>query len=902
MNATYSEVMFIGRESEIDLFKSLGKDGSAWILNVIGEGGTGKTRLLLEYIDSTEKAGDLVTQSPIDLYLTTNKLERGILRNIAEQLGGRYFKRFSRELARDEGSTDALEDIRDAFILDYSQLGERRVVLVFDTSEESSESARRFLRATLPLMKQTCPQTMVVIAGRPKLPSGLDNDVVSGTDHDVRELKLGGLKPHEMAEFFRRSDIRITPELLERVAQLTQGRPILIALIVDWLNQGNTVESLLDYDPIDRDRVDKFEQDLVSNILKLQDPEDRAILAMAHFYKRCDEDMLAFILHEDKGTASNLVQSLQRFSFVKYRIDRARDTSSCLLHDEMRRLVNTFVWPKFDPLEEYRKDWSCMILAYYDKLISREQDPLERQNLSIERLFYDLRCDPKTAFSNSRELYRTVVQADAHEEINTAIDGCASELTQQMRHEHELRKATALYYERSNARAASEILTRLLKEDSLEVTMAARARVILVEALAEMELAHEAIQLSHDSEAWIREQEERLATDSAFRDSLETLYGELLTNRGLATRRLLRIDDTVKAYGEALKHFSPTRDGDAVSIAKVKTQRAYAYHLQGHHQLALSDCQSAVRICETISEPVQLGYAYNVWGIVQSGQLRDEEAARQFAMALEVFSGARHKRGIALVNLAHAQMISQTNWYRNRPKGKYEIYYRPTPEQQTRTEYVRASAMFDAAIRILAEIPDYLYLCEALNDKGVVLRRQGIYLDALKTHREGLQLAQDKGFRHFEAESLRNIAVVHLLQGQNDIAWNDASKALDIAKGLEYRQSIARSQRVLADICFQRKDYSQALELALDSCRNILQRDQFSLNFTPNRKEAFFDDWASWIADMVLALPTWEVAQEKGKELLFRWSKLELGEDRSSLEARIQNALDDYVLVHKLEA
>ncbi len=53
----YCQKTFIGREKEINLFKKMLDDpiGEKWILNIIGEGGIGKTLLMKRFIEILEE-------------------------------------------------------------------------------------------------------------------------------------------------------------------------------------------------------------------------------------------------------------------------------------------------------------------------------------------------------------------------------------------------------------------------------------------------------------------------------------------------------------------------------------------------------------------------------------------------------------------------------------------------------------------------------------------------------------------------------------------------------------------------------------------------------------------------------------------------------------------------------
>ncbi len=101
-HANYSQSVFIGREAELLKIDELltHRESGKWILTLYGDGGIGKTQLLQRYVDivleSKKKSNDksLAMDKPVDLYLTAHQLEKGVLKEIANQLAPDEFRDF----------------------------------------------------------------------------------------------------------------------------------------------------------------------------------------------------------------------------------------------------------------------------------------------------------------------------------------------------------------------------------------------------------------------------------------------------------------------------------------------------------------------------------------------------------------------------------------------------------------------------------------------------------------------------------------------------------------------------------------------------------------------------------------------------------------------------------------
>lgn len=540
----YGPKIFIGREKEIELFEQMldeTKD-TKWILNIYGKGGIGKTRLLhrfIEIIENRNKKGQniLVTKKLIDFYWTSYQRELSILKEIANQLDKNQFTEFYEALEQFDKLLaqpvlpvayllrEASTKVKDYFFSSYERLKGDRIILLFDTAELASNSVKRFWEEILPLFREKNDKTLIVIAGREQLHTSFQPE-------SLQLLEVSGFSTEEVRAYFEERKVLIRPDILKKVTKLSQGRPILVALTIDWINFGFSPHDLIKY------QGDQFEQAMVERVQQLHYPEDHAILAMAHIYRRFNEEILAYILDLQDQEAARLVKTLARFSFVKYREPAPNQLGSCLLHDEMRLLINKYVWTAFDPNGSYRRDWNQKIIKYYASKIEKESDIIEIQHLSQERLFYWIYYDIEQAFKYSHDLFNNAMDrydADFMEAINTEISQVQNKLTPAMQRELKFRQAVLSHRHEKYDKAISEMI-ELIDDPACEPILKASAISRLVEFYADSGNTVQAIKYGQDGEQIIEKIQNQRQLNEIQRKRIELDFGILCNNLGYAYR------------------------------------------------------------------------------------------------------------------------------------------------------------------------------------------------------------------------------------------------------------------------------------------------------------------------------------------------------------------------------
>lgn len=887
-NSIYSNAIFIGREKEITAFKELLSDitNEKWVLHLYGPGGIGKTQLLHRFIEIAQEqqangANILFTQHPIDLYWTTNQQELGLLKSIAEQLSANLFEQFLKAVQAyeiilnrpnapsPELTHEKLSQARLAFFDAYANLKEKQILLFFDTAEVGGEAVARFWQELLPQLKKRHVGTQAIIAGRQQL--------AQLKTEQTRMLPVTTFSKSEVNTFFQEHGLEIEDDVITRIAELSYGRPILIALAVDWLRYGFQPEKLIDCSS------EEFERLMIRRIQELQSTEDQVITAMAHFYRRFDERFLGHILDKNQAEARSLIESVARFSFVKYRPPTGDQPGSCLLHDEMRELVNRYVWYELDPTHNYRQgEWNKKIISFYESLIQSERNALAQQSLQLERLFYWLSSGTKAeqlseAFAYSQSLFseaRKRRDANLMEAINREFIITNPQLTPEMQDELAFRQSLVLHSHGHYDKAIEE-LTVISDKPNTSPILLTSVRTQLLEAYVYASELPLAVEHGLKWEKWLEKLLSQPSDDKQ-KMKLEFEFGKLCNNLGLAFRSQNKLQVTIDYYKKALEHFGLAGHEAYAEIANTKNNLGFVLHRLGHDDEALSHCKSALMIRERLRSAEQLGYSYNVRAIIFVDQLREQEARASFQMAYETFDKAGSERGKGLVNIAYGRALRQLGRHIERnAQGDFN------PD---RAEYLEADRMLQEAIAIFRKLEDEPNLSEALNEYGTLLRQQHRWADAIACFSESQELADQVKNIYRVVDNLVDIAITYDYQGnKNDalmFAEKAKKKAIDERSGLEAYNLFAKAQEVVANILFEQEDYDNAFVAVADACIYLWQLDPQKSAESPAKRELYYNQMVNWASEKILKLPNQQLVNEKTSYLIERWRTEKQGDDQ----------------------
>ncbi|MDJ0702164.1 MAG: tetratricopeptide repeat protein [Leptolyngbyaceae cyanobacterium MO_188.B28] len=874
----YSPIVFVGREQELAwltqmMQASLTDSAAKWILSIQAPGGMGKTQLLKQFAEASQKNRQanghtvLITKPPIDLYLTSHQTELGILRSIAAQLtvasGKKPFQAFFAALDRSFRASEKEVDLRGIFLDCYRTVEADQVVLLFDTIECASQAVQRFFQEMLPQLKlrdQGECGSLIVTAGRKLLTDYFEHPSI-----DALELK--GLSQSEIRQYFEAAfptpqKSPISSDFIDRITKLSRGRPILVALTIDWLNNGSSPKEL------DAATPKAFERMMIERISELRYPEDQTILAMAQLKRRFDDCFLVEVLGESIEKAQELLESVSRFSFVKSHYSADGRLQSCVLHDEMQRLVYTYVWKSYDPDNRLRKEWSNRAAVYYDKLLATEQNLLFRQNLQLEQLYYTFYVDKDQGLGAWRKLLQQANNQanpnDFKEALNETVKGFEQQLTREEKHELGLEWAH-LAYARGRYREALDGYKKIIKGSPSRMIQS-QVWAKLAFTYAQLDDFASGIKIGQEGQTWFQANLQSPDCNPWEQQQLLQDSGNTLNAVGWAYRQKGEFEQAIPYYEESL---DVLKDVQAANLdrASTKTNLAFMYHTVGKNREAIAHGKSALKISTRQGDLRQLGLTHNVLGIIATNSLQTQEAVKHFSSALNVFSEIDYARGFVLVNIAYGRFFRQTGWYKVNPDR--------THFSAAQADYAKAMSMFDQAIEQVQQ-SSQAFLMELYNEKGTLLREQSQLAEAIHFYQESQAIAENLENSIWLIDNLQDRGVAHYLQGDLEQAQTVSNQAKELAAQHPSPHLLGRAQRTLANILFQQEQYEQSLETALQSCINILELDQYSPNNSPAMRELLIEEWLSWLTeDLLDALEDIDLKKKQCEYLIKRWEEAE---------------------------
>ena len=428
--------LFVGREKELQLFeKVIAPNSKVNILNVHtdGKGGVGKTQLLLKMQERCAELEERVVFSSelIDFYHTESHTRIGVMLQIVENLGSENFPGFTTLIGQYQTILDAskrtelLPITESVFQKEYTAFArqlkdkeKKTIVLFFDTYEaiqgtkvesgihlEEGYDFSHWLETEL--FPALAENTKLVVSGR-KPVQEIARSKLAYEDCVVSNFNLDDTKAFWKRCFSEYNNETISSdehlirkigsrEILETIYNLTEGRPILLALFIDWMNYKNKkllspevlcreieVKSGEDIRKLSEKQKELFEQVLIGRFASLIEPEDRAVTMMAIAYRRMTPDMFAILssisLEECREI---LLKRLKPLSFIKYKKGLSFELTEKSLEDLRLKGLQEGLLEKLLPLLllRFRKEdelWAAVIEKVgSDKVLEHKKNIIE---------------------------------------------------------------------------------------------------------------------------------------------------------------------------------------------------------------------------------------------------------------------------------------------------------------------------------------------------------------------------------------------------------------------------------------------------------------------------------------------------------------------------------------------
>lgn len=661
--------VFVGRQEELARIDEwAGEWGTSHLIVVDGDGGVGKTWLLLEAL--RRYAPD---ERYAVVYLDAAEHPYGPwydLRFLTQQLGEEHFPVLLAgmdELSRTYLHLDPLEyQARERAVLQAGvdefnrYLAGQRLIYLGDTLEAWNPGHR----AGEPIrgMGQYTAQfsnALFVVAGRElseRMPA--EERAFPG---ETRDIHLRNFDRGESAEFFDAVDPEglIGADTRAKLHLLTDGRPVLLSLAVEWLRRAVPLPEIADRSLAELRALDEaelrglcqdFEFQLVDRVRGLKSPLDEAVLSMAHIDQRTDPRLLSTLLELPLSEAEALVSSLAELSFVKSN----PISGNCMLHDEMKVLVNRHAWPYVDPSGEIRLEQTRRVIdAYYLPRIAEleqqtkgwlglERGPLrratigreewQRWRLESECLHYYLQISEREGLAYFEEHF-----LDAR------------------RNNHLLRMQFLLNEVENAGYADMGDMLELRRAESLRLNQQFdRARTICENALARPNLSPQNRASAHVTLGLIAAAVEPLKAEEHYQQALRLaqeredreLQSAVHNNLGQLYRAIGQLEAAARHLQAAIAYSKQIRNWPLVASAT--NNLAYVYRQKGDLPQADALCRVALAQRKQLGMERELAYSYLNKAEIDRDKGDLESAERYTKLAMRSFDKLDERRGQAL--------------------------------------------------------------------------------------------------------------------------------------------------------------------------------------------------------------------------------------------------------------
>ena len=818
---------FLGRTRELERFRQWLVDPEApWILYLHDEleekekkGGVGKTWLLKKYAELAKQQQPDRTVVMIDFFNVIYRDGLAIAERIVQEIQAAYPQwtakdftnvlegyRQTNPIKRIEG-TEVRVDLSKALQADLIRLerllgeSKKSLLLLFDTFELIEQNP---IVAILNYTR-TFPDNYyveligVVFAGRNKLDWGHIN--WKGREKEIWEIAISPFSPLETVEYLQRESIygQDTPlHQTQALYERTEGRPILVGLVADVLNQRvMTVEKLIEVP------LESFESYLVTQINHLENPLNWIILFMAHIYHRFNVGILDWILHETELSKfvqeisyNELIAKLELLSFVR----TSSSGNDLVLHDEMHRLVNQYCWKIQDEDLHLRKEISRCMIGYYEQEIARTQLEQERQAYIAEALYHKLFFDLTEGFNYFQGNF-----AKAFSRVQVPLASALLQETQQF-------ADFLLPAQRNDLRFAEARLLRL--EESVSLALE-RFQALEEQADPDWIRLHQSEVLEEKGRCQLLSGNFTEAIDHFKRElELEQARGnelqiaQALQWLGFTERNRGQFDDAITYYEQSIDIYQ--RLDRQPEYASVLNNISYVYKLQGKTEEALRKCQLGLRIRERLFRTGEedediVGLSQSTMGQIYLDAGHFVWASSCFEKAFEIYSRRGRKREMAAT------------------------YNRFGLLQMARNDLRQATVWFTKAQEASADIHPEAYIT-SLSMQGRLHIRQEQWQEASGFFEKALEKAREVNDKYQYVENLINLAEARVCLNQEESASQLLQEAEGIATQWNYLYLLGHVKEVHGDIHFRGERYQEAFAYYSEFCRYMAMHNLVEYN------------------------------------------------------------------------
>jgi len=615
-----------------------------------------------------------------------------------------------------------------------------------------------------------------------------------GRENDVLPVRLSPFNYEDAIQYLSIKadlyDIKSEPqEKLQTLYERTEGRPILLGLVADVLNQ-------------QRKRLDQllaigkplFEASLVEQINDFGSPIRWAIFFMAHIYHRFNATLLHMIMQKPALRASlpeinyhQLHETLPTLSFVR----RSGSSDDFVLHDEMCRLVNKHCWEQQDTDGRIRRELSEVAIDYYTINLAQVEDEEMRQSYFVEMLFHKLVTNLDEGFRFFDQHFTKAVDLSMRAFARSLLQEAQKfehKMSLEQRRSMKMSEARLLQ-EEENPEAALQIYQGL--ESDTNWVEHHRSDILYQKG----NCYEDTSQLSDAIACFIACLEIEQSKGNKLRCA--EIFGQL----GYIYRRLGQYTKAMSYYEESLalqKNLDIPQD-----YATMLNNISNVYRLQGKVEEALRFCKLGLRIRRDLFErgevsELDVGLSLSTMGLIYNARDEVVAAERRFEEAFEIYNRIGYRKGIASTYNRLGQLLL------------------------TSGDIDEALKYFEQAHRISYGI-DQEARIDSLNGQGrafALLEKLEKAIDFFEKSRE---LARQVGDSYRQVENLLALAesLEHLERPANQIL----KEAKQISGKNNYYLLLGRAEEIQGDFEYKADRFRDAFKHYRVACKYLAQHN-----------------------------------------------------------------------------
>jgi tetratricopeptide (TPR) repeat protein len=630
---------------------------------------------------------------------------------------------------------------------------------------------------------------------------------------------------------------KITAEQARRIHEQTQGRPILVGLVTDILNQRVSLAELLGVEE------PRFAQYLLWKIFSLSDSSTLAVRCMAHLHHRFDRRMLEWLFRECQmarkesfaETIEETWQTLNRFSFVR----QSATTDEIALHDEMRRMVIDTVWASEQGGIPTRRELSEHAIHYYELLITTEPYEPLLQVYRIEKLYHQLYLDPQKNFDLLKQQLETALRLKQNDVVHVLFQETRELLplfSEEQRYSLEEYSAWLLQNEEKFAEAL-HLYHGLLALTETQWAREKQADLLLEQGICYTRLSQfpKAIFSLNRAAEIYQEQQNSIQVGIVF-----GRIGYMYMLQGA-------LDTAVRYYKTSIE--IARKEKRERLYADILNSLGRALLLQGKQIEALGNCRASLRIREELNaqgnlSDVVVGYSLTAVGNVYYEMGQKAEAEKYFQRAYSLYEKNFYQAGIATLSNRFG-MLALDRGDRHMALEWFQKAY------QRGIDY-NEEAMAESQYR-----------------QSLLLCMSGQSEEALALLARAIEWAREMKYYHHQAmwqiEQIEMLLQMERLEEMLTIL--DATE--DISTHYQYYFLLGKIAEMRGNIAYSAKDYSAAFQFYTRYCYFMALYNRAEYNKAAE----------NMIMKHLLDLPNRDLLRQMWEQLNDDWSALDLEEE-----------------------